>query len=70
MLRTTFFTGAAYLYQSHDMAVNREHITEAARACLRYGYGHQAQEMQKLRDLHRLLPGDLYTHLLVLAQHG
>jgi len=68
ILRTILFTGAAYLYQAHGLPVNQMQVQEAARYCLTGGYGHQAREMLKLRDLHRLLPSDLYSQVIALAE--
>lgn len=68
MRQTMCFVDTAQLVQTHGMPVDVQRLQRAAQHCLTYGYGHQAEKLLAMPDIHILLPEDVQRNLTSLLQ--
>lgn len=68
MRQTMCFVDAAQLAHVHGMPVDRQRLQRAAQYCLTYGYGHQAEKLLAMPDIHSWLPEDTRRNLVNLLQ--
>lgn len=66
MRQTMCFVDTALLAQTHRMPVDGRRLQRAARNCLTYGYGHQAEKLLAMPDIHIWLPEDERRNLTSL----
>jgi|GEM_PF-2064069 len=68
MRQTMCFVDAAQLAQAHGMPVDGQRLQRATQYCLTYGYGHQAEKLLTMPDIHIWLPEDARRNLISLLQ--
>jgi hypothetical protein len=68
MRQTMCFVDTAQLAQRHGMPVDGQRLQHAAQYCLTYGYGHQAEKLLAMPDIHIWLPEDVRRNLISLLQ--
>lgn len=68
MRQTMCFVDTAQLAQGHGMPVDGQRLQRAAQNCLAYGYGHQAEKLLAMPDIHSWLPEDVRRNLVSLLQ--
>ncbi len=68
MRQTMCFVDTAQLVQAHGMSVDGQRLQRAAHNCLTYGYGHQAEKLLAMPDIHIWLPEDTRRNLIGLLQ--
>ncbi|MFL5661863.1 MAG: helix-turn-helix domain-containing protein [Ktedonobacteraceae bacterium] len=68
MRQTMCFVDTAQLAQRHGMPVDGQRLQRAAQNCLTYGYGHQAEKLLAMPDIHIWLPEDARWNLTSLVQ--
>ncbi len=69
MRQTMCFVDTAQLAQMHGMPVDEQRLQRAAQNCLTYGYGHQAEKLLAMPDIHIWLPEDMRRNLISLVQY-
>lgn len=68
MRQTMCFVDTALLAQAHGMPVDGQRLQRAAKNCLTYGYGHQAEKLLAMSDIQIWLPEDIRRNLTSLVQ--
>jgi hypothetical protein len=68
MRQTMCFIDTVQLVQRHGMPVDGQRLQRAAQHCLTYGYGHQAEKLLAMPDIHSWLPEDVRRKLVNLLQ--
>ena len=68
MRQTMCFVDTALLAQTHGIAVDEQRLRLAAQNCLTYGYGHQAEKILAMPDIHIWLPDDARRDLIRMTQ--
>ena len=68
MRQTMCFVDTAQLAQKHGMPVDGQRLQRAAQYCLTYGYGHQAEKLLAMPDIHIWLPEDTRQNLVNLLR--
>jgi hypothetical protein len=68
MRQTMCFVDTTQLAQRHGMPVDGQRLQLAARNCLTYGYGHQAEKLLAMPDIHIWLPEGVRRNLVKLLQ--
>lgn len=63
MRQTMCFLDTALLAQAHGLPVDSERLRRAGQYCLTYGYGHQAEKLLAMPDIHLSLPEDVQRGL-------
>ena len=66
--QTMCFVDMAQLAQAHGMPVDGQRLQHAAQNCLTYGYGHQAEKLLAMPEIHSWLPEDVRRNLINLLQ--
>jgi len=67
MRQTMCFVDTAQLAQIHGISVDERRLRLAAQYCLTYGYGHQAEKILAMPDVHIWLPEEGRLNLIRLA---
>ncbi len=68
MRQTMCFVDTALLAQTHGMPVDGRRLQRAVQNCLTCGYGHQAEKLLVMPDIHIWLPEDALRNLTNLLQ--
>lgn len=66
MRQTMCFVDTAQLAQAHGIPVDGQRLQRAAQHCLTFGYGHQAEKLLAMPDIHLWLPEDVRQNLISL----
>jgi len=68
MRQTMCYVDTAQLALTHGMPVDGQRLQRAAQHCLTFGYGHQAEKLLAMSDIHILLSEDMRRSLISLLQ--
>ena len=66
MRQTMCFIDTAQLSQKHGMPIDEQRLQRAAQNCLTYGYGHQAEKLLTMPEIHIWLPENTRRNLIRL----
>jgi len=71
MRQTMCFATVALLQQKHGIPIDGQRLQQAAQNCITYGYGHQAQKLLSLSDIHIYLSEEMRQKLIdILPEEG